>query len=131
MRKLPPLGTLRAFEAAARHLSFKSAADELGVTPTAISHQILQLEEFCGRALSAGCIEFPRAVPRHVLAGVQPHAAGGRAGSLCRRSSAAHVDPHVLAAVGTISANVAVLAAGSPRPQPRDAGSDRQGCLEL
>jgi len=51
MRKLPPLGTLRAFEAAARHLSFKSAADELGVTPTAISHQILQLEEFCGRAL--------------------------------------------------------------------------------
>ena len=51
MRKLPPLGTLRAFEAAARHLSFKAAADELGVTPTAISHQIRQLEELCGYAL--------------------------------------------------------------------------------
>lgn len=51
MRKLPPLATLRAFEAAARHLSFKDAADELGVTPTAISHQIRLLEEICGRDL--------------------------------------------------------------------------------
>ena len=51
MRKLPPLTTLRAFEAAARHLSFKEAAEELGVTPTAISHQIRLLEEFCGRSL--------------------------------------------------------------------------------
>lgn len=51
MRKLPPLGALRAFEAAARHLSFKAAADELGVTPTAISHQIRQLEERCGYQL--------------------------------------------------------------------------------
>ena len=51
MRKLPPLGALRAFEAAARHLSFNAAADELGVTPTAISHQIRQLEEHCGHAL--------------------------------------------------------------------------------
>jgi len=42
---------LRAFEAAARHLSFKAAADELRVTPTAISHQIRRLEEICGRAL--------------------------------------------------------------------------------
>ncbi|WP_462120702.1 LysR family transcriptional regulator [Methylorubrum extorquens] len=37
-RSLPPLATLRAFEAAARRLSFRGAADELGVTPTAISH---------------------------------------------------------------------------------------------
>lgn len=51
MRKLPPLSCLRAFEAAARHLSFKHAADELGVTPTAISHQIRLLEEICGRPL--------------------------------------------------------------------------------
>lgn len=43
-RHLPPLGTLRAFEAAARHRSFKAAATELAVTPTAISHQIRQLE---------------------------------------------------------------------------------------
>jgi LysR family glycine cleavage system transcriptional activator len=44
VRSLPPLAALRAFEAAARHLSFKRAADELGVTPTAISHQIRLLE---------------------------------------------------------------------------------------
>ncbi len=51
MRKLPPLATLRAFEAAARHLSFKRAADELGVTPTAISHQVRLLEETLGQKL--------------------------------------------------------------------------------
>jgi LysR family glycine cleavage system transcriptional activator len=48
MRKLPPLRALHAFEAAARHYSFGAAAKELGVTPTAISHQIRQLEEACG-----------------------------------------------------------------------------------
>jgi LysR family glycine cleavage system transcriptional activator len=51
MRKLPPLNELRAFEATARHLSFAKAAAELGVTPTAISHQIRQLEDYCGRTL--------------------------------------------------------------------------------
>lgn len=45
MSRLPPLAALRAFEAAARHLSFKRAADELAVTPTAVSHQIRLLEE--------------------------------------------------------------------------------------
>ena len=48
MRKLPPLGALRAFEAAARRASFKHAADELHVTPTAISHQIRALEDSLG-----------------------------------------------------------------------------------
>lgn len=51
MRNLPPLGALRAFEAAARQESFKRAAAELAVTPTAISHQIRQLEEILGVAL--------------------------------------------------------------------------------
>jgi LysR family transcriptional regulator, glycine cleavage system transcriptional activator len=51
VNRLPPLIELRAFEAAARHLSFKKAAAELGVTPTAISHQIRLLEQYCGRAL--------------------------------------------------------------------------------
>jgi LysR family glycine cleavage system transcriptional activator len=51
MVKLPPLTELRAFEAAARHLSFKTAAAELCVTPTAISHQIKLLERHCGRLL--------------------------------------------------------------------------------
>lgn len=43
-RCLPSLSALRVFEVAARHLSFKSAADELSVTPTAVSHQIRALE---------------------------------------------------------------------------------------
>lgn len=51
MRRLPPLGALRAFEAAARLESFKRAAAELAVTPTAISHQIRQLEAGLGFAL--------------------------------------------------------------------------------
>lgn len=51
MYKLPPLAELRAFEAAARHLSFKQAATELGVTPTAVSHHIRLLERHCGQAL--------------------------------------------------------------------------------
>ena len=41
MRKLPSLGGLRSFEAAARHMSFKRAAAELNVTPTAISQELL------------------------------------------------------------------------------------------
>lgn len=51
MRRLPPLAALRAFEAAARHLSFKRAATELAVTPTAISHQMRLLEETLGLKL--------------------------------------------------------------------------------
>ena len=47
-RRLPPLNSLRAFEAAARHLSFKKAAEELHVTPAAISQQVRQLEDHCG-----------------------------------------------------------------------------------
>lgn len=48
---LPPLNALRAFEAAARHLSFKRAAQELHVTPAAISHQVRGLEERLGIVL--------------------------------------------------------------------------------
>lgn len=51
MRRHLPLSSLRAFEAAARHGSFKQAASELGVTPTAVSHQIRALEESTGQAL--------------------------------------------------------------------------------
>jgi LysR family glycine cleavage system transcriptional activator len=45
---LPPLSALRAFEAAARHMSFSKAADELHVTPAAVSHQIHALEQDLG-----------------------------------------------------------------------------------
>jgi LysR family transcriptional regulator, glycine cleavage system transcriptional activator len=48
---LPPLSALRAFEAAARLQSFTKAADELAVTPAAISHQIHALEEDLGISL--------------------------------------------------------------------------------
>ena len=46
--RLPSLGALRAFETAARHLSFKKAAAELHVSPAAISHQIHTLEDYLG-----------------------------------------------------------------------------------
>lgn len=51
--KLPPLNALRMFEAAARLGGFKAAATELGVTPSAVSHQIAKLEDFLGLALFA------------------------------------------------------------------------------
>ena len=48
---MPPLNALRAFEATARHLSFSKAAEELHVTPAALSHQIRGLEEMLARKL--------------------------------------------------------------------------------
>ncbi len=50
-RSLPPLGTLRTFEAVARQLSFTRAADELALTQSAVSHQIRALEEHLGTSL--------------------------------------------------------------------------------
>ena len=50
-RRLPSLSALRAFEAAARHLSLTKAATELHVTPAAVSHQIKALEEDIGTPL--------------------------------------------------------------------------------
>lgn len=49
--RLPPLKALLAFEAASRHGSFAQGAEELSVTPSAVSHQIQQLEEFLGVSL--------------------------------------------------------------------------------
>ena len=50
-RSLPPFAALRAFEAAARHSSFKQAAQELNLSPSAISHQVKSLEEYLGVCL--------------------------------------------------------------------------------
>lgn len=49
--RLPPLASLRLFEAAARHASFKQAAEELGLTPSAVSHGIDTLETWLGAPL--------------------------------------------------------------------------------
>ncbi|WP_116472878.1 transcriptional regulator GcvA [Zobellella maritima] len=51
IKPLPPLNSLVAFEAAARHLSFTLAASELNVTQGAISRQIRQLEEYLGKPM--------------------------------------------------------------------------------
>ncbi|MES9857991.1 MAG: transcriptional regulator GcvA [Sedimenticola sp.] len=51
MRHLPPLNALRSFEAAARLGSFNQAAEELHVTPSAVSHQIKSLEQFLNTKL--------------------------------------------------------------------------------
>jgi LysR family glycine cleavage system transcriptional activator len=50
-RPLPPLGTLRTFEAVARHLSFTMAAADLALTQSAVSHQIRALEDHLGALL--------------------------------------------------------------------------------
>jgi LysR family glycine cleavage system transcriptional activator len=49
--RMLPLNALRSFDAAARHLSFLAAADELGVTPSAVSAQVRRLEEWVGAPL--------------------------------------------------------------------------------
>jgi LysR family glycine cleavage system transcriptional activator len=50
-RRIYPLNALRAFEASARHQSFVKAAEELSVTPAAVSHQVKKLEEYLGLPL--------------------------------------------------------------------------------
>ena len=60
-RRLPPLKSLRAFQVAGRHLSFKLAADELCITASAVSHQVKNLEEILGIELfvrKARALEF-------------------------------------------------------------------------
>ncbi|HTH09966.1 MAG TPA: LysR substrate-binding domain-containing protein [Acidovorax sp.] len=66
--RLPPLGALRAFEAAARLGRMTAAADELSVTPGAISRQVRQLEQHLGVTLFGGSKARPTLTPAaHVL----------------------------------------------------------------
>ena len=94
-RPLPSLNALRAFEAAARHLSFTRAASELNVTQTAISHQIKGLEEQLGvqlfRRLPRGLLlteEAQRYAPalraafEQIVAATEQLCAGGTGGAL-------------------------------------------------
>lgn len=62
-RFIPPTGALLAFEAAARHLNFTRAAEDLGLTQSGVSRQIRTLETFLGTRL------FDRIGPRLVLTG--------------------------------------------------------------
>lgn len=67
--RLPPLGGLRAFEAAARHMSFARAGDELCVTPGAVSQQVRVLEDALGIGLfrrKARSIELTAAGARYL-----------------------------------------------------------------
>ena len=50
-RRLPPFSAVRAFEAAARHMNFSKAADEILVSQSAVSHQVRALEEYLGTQL--------------------------------------------------------------------------------
>lgn len=50
-RRLPPFAAVKAFEAAARYCNFQQAAEELRISPSAVSHQIKALEDFVGMAL--------------------------------------------------------------------------------
>jgi LysR family transcriptional regulator, glycine cleavage system transcriptional activator len=76
-RPLPPLNSLRAFEATARHLSFSKAAKELHVTPAALSHQIRGLEDQLGlklfhrRARSIELTEAARLIQPGIRAGFE------------------------------------------------------------
>jgi LysR family glycine cleavage system transcriptional activator len=62
-RSLPPLSSLPSFEAAARHLSFSRAADELGVTHGAISRAVRKLEDHLGRQLMIRATRSVRLTP--------------------------------------------------------------------
>ncbi len=92
--RLPPLNALKAFESAARHMSLKRAAQELGVTPAAVSHQIKTLEDYLGvklfrrvhRALeltAAATTALPKLSEgfgslAQAVAAMRPQAGGGR-----------------------------------------------------
>ncbi len=86
---LPPFAALRAFHAAARRGRFKAAAQDLGLTESAISHQVRRLEEFLGVAL------FDRAGPRVRLtaAGERYYAAVDPAVAQIREATAAMLGP--------------------------------------
>jgi LysR family glycine cleavage system transcriptional activator len=83
--RLPPLTALRAFDAAARHMSFALAAAELNVTPAALSFQIKSLEEHLGAPLfrrlnrAVELTEAGRALAPAAADGFQTLAAGWRA----------------------------------------------------
>lgn len=121
--RLPPLQTLRAFEAAARHLSMSLAASELHVTHGAVSRQIRNLEDYLGVAL------FHRMTRRIVLTepGAEFHAAVARLlGELSREAERLHArqDPARLRISTTVSFASKWLAPRLYRLKERHPGFD-------
>src|SRR5437016_5807028 len=98
-RRLPPLNALRAFEAAARHLSFTAAESELNVTQAAVSHQIKALEERLGLKLF-------RRVGRGLLLTDAAQAYLAEVGAAFDRLAAATQRLHQHDAAGVLSATV-------------------------
>lgn len=82
---LPPLNSLRAFAAAGRHLNFRAAADDLGVTQSAVAQQVRGLEEHLGLRLF---LREPRGLA-FTEEGRAYHAAVSRAFSLLSDATAA------------------------------------------
>jgi LysR family glycine cleavage system transcriptional activator len=105
MRFLPGTGSLKVFEAAGRHLNFTRAAEELNVTPAAVSHQIKEFEDQLGRRL----IERTSRSMRLTEAGQILHAAVGEALSGLNRSLA-RMDKSRDAARLKVSASTSVAA---------------------
>jgi LysR family glycine cleavage system transcriptional activator len=99
MRKIPPLNSIRAFEAAARHVSFTKAGQELNVTHGAISRQVSILEEWLGVAL------FQRLNARLVLTS---------AGKKLFDESSAALDRIALAAINVSNENDVELIVSAP-----------------
>ena len=101
-RALPPLGWFRVFESSARHLSFTAAADELGLTQSAVSQQIKALEGRFGCALF---IRKPRGIAltddgRRLLPGVSDGIANLRAAADAFEPAA---DPELLTVAASVS----------------------------
>lgn len=98
--RLPPLTALRAFDAAARHLSFANAAAELHVTPAALSYQIKSLEEHLGAPLFRRlnrAVELTEA-GELLSAGVAPSFVGLQ--SAWRRTRDRVASPHLVVTAG-------------------------------
>ena len=101
-----PAGRARAFEAAARHLNFSRAADELGLTPAAVSYQIKDIEAQLGLALFARTSRSIRLTPAGEALAAPPDALDGlrrataRARRLARPADAAPVSARALPRTG-------------------------------
>ena len=89
---LPPLATLRAFEAAARLASFRDAAAELGVSPSAVSHQVRALETWLGAAAFARSVRAVELTPLGATFAAEVAAAFARLAEAAARARAAAQD---------------------------------------